>query len=57
MNRYFLFNQPLFPMRSIQSRLVNQAILIVNQTFSIQQILFDSIQSIYSRMNQTPVWR
>ena len=43
-------------MRSIQSRLVNQTILMVNRTFSIQQILFDSIQSIQSRVNQTPVW-
>ena len=42
-------------MRSIQSRLVNQTILMVNRTFSIQQILFDSIQSIQSRVNQTPV--
>ena len=43
-------------MRSIQSRLVNQTILMVNRTLSIQQILFDSIQSIQSRVNQTPVW-
>ena len=43
-------------MRSIQSRLVNQTILMVNRTISIQQILFDSIQSIQSRVNQTPVW-
>ena len=42
-------------MRSIQSRPVNQTILMVNRTFSIQQILFDSIQSIQSRVNQTPV--
>ena len=43
-------------MRSIQSRLVNQTILMVNRTFSIHQIVFDSIQSIQSRVNQTPVW-